>query len=64
MKVALSSYLGPVQAVQDLSGVCGEGGENFRTVAAHTHKTDGGFWVGLCLVLEDEVGGVCLSLPS
>ena len=61
--MALTPYLGPVKTVQDLARVCGEGGENFGTATSHAHETDRGFRVGLCLVLEYQVGGVCLGLP-
>jgi hypothetical protein len=53
-----------VQTIEDLCRVCGEGGKDFGTGGAHGHEADRGFGVGLCLVLEDEVGGVCLSIPS
>ena len=53
-----------MQAVQDLAGVGGEGGEDFGAVAAHAEQAAGGFGVGLRFGVEDEVGGVPLRLPA
>ena len=53
-----------VQAVEDLAGVGGQGGEDFGAGAAHGHEADGGFGVGLCFAVEDEVGGVGLRVPA
>ena len=53
-----------VQAVEDLAGVGGQGGEDFGAGAAHGHEADGGFGVGLCFAVEDEVGGVGLGVPA
>ena len=35
--MALSTDLCAMQAVEDLSGVCGQSGEDFRAAAAHGH---------------------------
>lgn len=64
MKVALAPYTRPVQSIQDLAWVCGEGCEDFWTRAAHAHQSDRGFWIRLCLVLEYEVYAVGLSIPA
>ena len=64
MQVRLAADLCAVQALEDFARVRGEGGEDFGTGAAHAHQADGGFGVGLCFVLEEEVGTVCLCFPA
>lgn len=40
VKVALALGLGPVQAVEDLAGVCGKGSEDLGAVSTHCHEAD------------------------
>jgi hypothetical protein len=64
VKVALSTNLGSVQTIQDLSRVGGEGSEDFRAGASHAHEADARFGVCVGLAVEDEVGGIGLRLPA
>lgn len=62
MGVAL--HFGAMEAIEDFAGVSGEGCEDFGPRAAHRHKADAGFRVGLRFAMEDEVDGVALGFPA
>lgn len=62
--MALALDPGAVQAVEDLAGVGGEGGEDFGAGAAHGHEADAALGVGLRFAVEDEVDGVGLRVPA
>lgn len=40
VKMALSTDLCAMQTIEDLSRICGEGGEDFRAAASHGHEAD------------------------
>lgn len=59
-EVRRSSYLGAVQAIQNLAHVGRQGGEDLGATAAHAHETDRRLRIRLDLGREDEVDGVLL----
>lgn len=64
IEMRLALHLGPMQSIENLSGVGRESGEDFGAAAAHAHQADGRFGVCLCLGVEYEVDGIDLGFPS